>query len=101
MTFGLVSVEGSSAWWTWGESNPRPLRCERSALPTELHPLADRDTHTIYQMASRQITKQLARMRRDWDHRARQNARYYVATAQEDWSEEDFYKSGEVTVEQH
>ena len=24
-------------WWTWWESNPRPLRCERSALPTELH----------------------------------------------------------------
>jgi hypothetical protein len=21
--------------WTWGDSNPRPLRCERSALPAE------------------------------------------------------------------
>jgi hypothetical protein len=25
-------------WWRAGESNPRPLRCERSALPTELAP---------------------------------------------------------------
>jgi hypothetical protein len=24
-------------WWTWGGSNPRPHRCERCALPTELH----------------------------------------------------------------
>ena len=24
--------------WKWRGSNPRPLRCERSALPTELHP---------------------------------------------------------------
>lgn len=23
-------------WWTIRDSNPRPLRCERSALPTEL-----------------------------------------------------------------
>ena len=25
-------------WWRWGGSNSRPLHCERSALPSELHP---------------------------------------------------------------
>ena len=25
-------------WWRWGDSNPRPSRCERDALPTEPHP---------------------------------------------------------------
>ena len=25
-------------WWRQGDSNPRPLRCERSALPAELCP---------------------------------------------------------------
>ena len=25
-------------WWSWWDSNPRPLRCERSALSTELQP---------------------------------------------------------------
>jgi hypothetical protein len=25
------------SWWTWGGSNPRPPRCERGALPAELH----------------------------------------------------------------
>ncbi len=25
-------------WWRWGDSNPRPLTCEASALPAELHP---------------------------------------------------------------
>ena len=24
-------------WWTWPGSNRRPPRCERGALPTELH----------------------------------------------------------------
>ena len=38
------------------------------------------------------------RMRRDWDERARENARYYVATAQEQWSDEEFYRSGQLTV---
>ena len=25
-------------WWRWGDSNPWPLTCEASALPTEPHP---------------------------------------------------------------
>jgi SAM-dependent methyltransferase len=52
-------------------------------------------------MASRQISRQLDRMRRDWDQRARENARYYVATGKEEWSEEEFYRSGETTVDQY
>src|SRR5581483_2836554 len=28
------------AWWTAGGSNPRPLHCERSALPAELAALS-------------------------------------------------------------
>jgi SAM-dependent methyltransferase len=51
-------------------------------------------------MAIEQITGQLERMRRDWDQRARENARYYVATGQERWSDEEFYKSGQSTVEE-
>jgi SAM-dependent methyltransferase len=52
-------------------------------------------------MASKQISRQLNRMRRDWDQRARENARYYVATGNEQWSEEEFYRSGETTVDQY
>lgn len=51
-------------------------------------------------MASRQITRQLHRMRRDWDQRARENAHYYVATGNEQWSEEEFYQSGVTEMEQ-
>jgi SAM-dependent methyltransferase len=40
----------------------------------------------------------LEKMQRDWDARARENARYYVNTAREDWTEEEFYESGERTV---
>ena len=37
----LVAVRGRNEnWWRAGELNPRPLRCERSALPTELAPHA-------------------------------------------------------------
>ena len=37
-------------------------------------------------------------MRRDWDARARENARYYVNTARRDWTDEEFFRSGEQTV---
>ena len=37
-------------------------------------------------------------MKRDWDERARENARYYVATGKEDWSDADFFASGERAV---
>ncbi|MEJ7606722.1 MAG: methyltransferase domain-containing protein [Bryobacteraceae bacterium] len=47
-----------------------------------------------------QITQeeQLLKMRRDWDQRAKENARHYVATGKESWSDEDFFSSGERTV---
>ena len=37
-------------------------------------------------------------MRRDWDQRARENARYYVNTERENWTDEQFFASGERTV---
>ena len=40
----------------------------------------------------------LKRMRSDWDRRARENARYYVNTAEADWSEEEFFRTGRETV---
>ena len=40
----------------------------------------------------------LEKMQRDWDARARENARYYVNTARQDWSDEEFFRSGEQTV---
>lgn len=39
------------------------------------------------------------KMQRDWDERARRNARYYVATAREDWTDEEFFASGRQAVE--
>jgi cyclopropane fatty-acyl-phospholipid synthase-like methyltransferase len=41
---------------------------------------------------------QLEKMREDWDARARENARYYVATGQKNWSDEDFFASGRQTL---
>ena len=34
-------------------------------------------------------------MRDDWDERARENARHYVATGQTEWSDGEFFASGE------
>ena len=42
--------------------------------------------------------QQLQKMRDDWDHRARENARYYVNTAARDWNDEEFFASGEKNV---
>lgn len=46
------------------------------------------------------MSTQLRRMRRDWDRRARENARFYVATLQDQWSDEEFYRSGEATFQE-
>ncbi|MGB6946522.1 MAG: methyltransferase domain-containing protein [Bryobacteraceae bacterium] len=42
--------------------------------------------------------EQLRKMREDWDQRAKENARYYVNTATADWTDEDFFATGERTV---
>ena len=39
--------------------------------------------------------EQLRKMREDWDQRAKENARYYVNTATAEWTDEDFFASGE------
>ncbi len=43
-------------------------------------------------------TTVLEKMRREWDERARENARYYVATANKNWTDEDYFESGRVNV---
>jgi SAM-dependent methyltransferase len=40
----------------------------------------------------------LRSMREEWDRRARENARHYVATRQEAWTDEEFFASGEKEV---
>lgn len=42
----------------------------------------------------------LQKMREDWDARARDNARHYVATGKQDWSDDEFFRSGEQTVKE-
>ena len=51
-----------------------------------------------HEMSEISIEQQLEKMQRDWDERARKNARYYVDTAREDWTDEEFFESGERTV---
>lgn len=46
------------------------------------------------------LEEQLAKMRADWDARARENAKYYVQTAKTDWTDDEFYASGRRTVEE-
>jgi SAM-dependent methyltransferase len=40
----------------------------------------------------------LRKMQRDWDERARENARFYVATGKQNWTDEEFFESGERAV---
>jgi cyclopropane fatty-acyl-phospholipid synthase-like methyltransferase len=44
------------------------------------------------------LEEQLQKMRADWDQRARENARHYVVTGNQDWTDEAFFASGEITV---
>jgi ubiquinone/menaquinone biosynthesis C-methylase UbiE len=38
----------------------------------------------------------LQQMQKDWDARARENARHYVATEKSEWTDEEFFASGEL-----
>lgn len=44
------------------------------------------------------LEQQLENMRRDWDQRAKENARHYVATGQQNWSDDEFFQSGEASA---
>jgi len=44
---------------------------------------------------------QAERLKQAWDERARENARHYIATLQPQWTDEEFFASGESTVEGH
>jgi SAM-dependent methyltransferase len=49
-------------------------------------------------MAEPDLTAQLQKMQREWDARARENARFYVNTERQDWTDAEFFESGERTV---
>jgi SAM-dependent methyltransferase len=49
-------------------------------------------------MSEISLEEQLKKMRSDWDERARENARYYVATGKNDWTDDEFFQSGERTI---
>jgi len=49
---------------------------------------------------SSSLDKHIDRMRQDWERRARENARHYVVTGQSEWNDEEFYRSGQVTLEE-
>jgi ubiquinone/menaquinone biosynthesis C-methylase UbiE len=51
-------------------------------------------------MPASDIDRQLEKMQQDWDQRARENARYYVNTERADWSDDEFFRSGEHTVQE-
>jgi SAM-dependent methyltransferase len=49
-------------------------------------------------MPEPELGGQLDKMQRDWDQRARENARFYVDTARQDWTDREFFASGQRTV---
>src|SRR5579862_6301316 len=49
-------------------------------------------------MPERDLSAQLDKMQREWDQRARENARFYVNTERQDWTDAEFFQSGERTV---
>ena len=56
----------------------------------------------VRRLLGRSETPVLAwRMRKDWDQRARENARHFVATSQQDWTDEDFFESGRIWISYH
>ena len=44
-----------------------------------------------------ETTRQLEKMREDWDRRARENARYYVASGRDEWTDDECSAPGKST----
>ena len=44
------------------------------------------------------VEQQLEKMRSDWDERAKENAMHYVDTSRTDWTDEEFFASGEQQI---
>jgi SAM-dependent methyltransferase len=44
------------------------------------------------------LEEQLELMKRDWDRRARENARHFVNTRNVEWTDQDFFASGEQAI---
>jgi len=49
-------------------------------------------------MSEPDLAGQLQKMQREWDERARENARFYVNTERREWTDAEFFQSGERTV---
>jgi len=53
---------------------------------------------TAIRIARMSPEERLQKMRADWDRRAAENPRHYVASAQKNWTDDEFFRSGEETV---
>src|SRR5438132_1670127 len=75
-------------------------RARTRVLPSQFRPesLAYYGDVSIGRTPGLSKAQQLEKMQRDWDARARENALYYVATGNAEWSDEEFYASGEQAI---
>jgi len=69
----------------------------KDGLKTIFRPLY-RTLSRTYARAIYGTREQLGLMERAWDGRACENARHFVATGKDDWTDEEFFASGERTV---
>jgi len=46
------------------------------------------------------LEQQAEQMRTDWDRRARENARHFIVTSQDEWSDAEFFASGMQTAQE-
>ncbi len=81
-------------------SHTRGSVCGEVCEPAPEGPVAAQPTcyDQILEMDDDGLKSTLRSMREDWDHRARENARHYVATRQAAWTDEEFFASGEKEV---
>jgi len=49
-------------------------------------------------MARKILPQELETMRKDWDRRARENARHYVENSRTEWSDAEFFESGRLSL---
>lgn len=59
-----------------------------------------REIFEIFLPGNKKATRWTRRMKKDWDERAKQNAKHYIMTEKPEWSLDDFFASGEAHIQQ-
>src|SRR5215472_1382441 len=85
----------------WSTRSAIEFRNRRSHSEGFASRIRVRQCYNAGRMDAAERLRLTARMRSEWNDRARKNARFYINNASAEWTDEEFFRTGEENVEEH